>query len=112
MNAQKEWGEMKILSSDIYHNRNQRAGTKIAHTWWRRGLPRGVQNYRPAHPAIYRWKGQSGKYEEWLCLIKTQDVFSISWKPQLRVSIFMKHRRLLAVPIVKGSKEYFDLADD
>jgi len=56
--------------------------------------------------SIYRWKGKVENAQEWLCLIKTRnDLYS-----KVEAAIKSQHPyetpEIIAVPIVKGSKEY------
>ena len=56
--------------------------------------------------SIYRWKGKVENAQEWLCLIKTRnDLYS-----KVEAAIKNQHPyetpEIIAVPIVKGSKEY------
>jgi periplasmic divalent cation tolerance protein len=62
--------------------------------------------------SIYRWKGKVENTKEWLCLIKTQDdLFN-----KVEAAIIKLHPyetpEIIAVPIVKGSKEYLKWLDD
>ena len=62
--------------------------------------------------SMYRWKGKVEKAVEWLCLIKTrEDLFD-----KLEASIKKLHPyetpEIIAVPIVKGSKEYLNWLDN
>ena len=56
--------------------------------------------------SIYRWRGKVENAQEWLCLIKTQD----DLYNKVEVAIKNQHPyetpEIIAVPIVKGSKEY------
>ncbi|PKN68705.1 MAG: hypothetical protein CVU54_13825 [Deltaproteobacteria bacterium HGW-Deltaproteobacteria-12] len=56
--------------------------------------------------SIYRWKGKVETAQEWLCLIKTQaDLFD---KAEAAIKKMHSYEipEIIAVPIVKGSKEY------
>ena len=62
--------------------------------------------------SIYRWKGKVENAQEWLCLIKTrEDLFD-----KVEAAIKSQHPyetpEIIAVPIVKGSKEYLNWIDD
>jgi len=62
--------------------------------------------------SIYRWKQKLENTEEWLCLIKTRnDLFN-----KVEAAIKSMHPyetpEIIAVPIVKGSKEYLNWLDD
>ncbi|NTW07493.1 MAG: divalent-cation tolerance protein CutA, partial [Syntrophaceae bacterium] len=56
--------------------------------------------------STYRWKGKVETAEEWLCLIKTQE----SLYSELEKTIISLHSyetpEIIAVPIIKGSREY------
>lgn len=56
--------------------------------------------------STYRWKGKIENSAEWLCLIKTQE----SLYKKVEKAIISLHSyetpEIVAVPIVKGSKEY------
>ncbi|MEN6488767.1 MAG: divalent-cation tolerance protein CutA [Smithella sp.] len=56
--------------------------------------------------STYRWKGKVETAEEWLCLIKTQE----SLYSELEKTIIGLHSyetpEIIAVPIIKGSREY------
>ena len=62
--------------------------------------------------STYRWKGKVETAEEWLCLIKTRE----SLYQELEKAIISLHSyetpEIIAVPIVKGSKEYLQWLDD
>jgi periplasmic divalent cation tolerance protein len=62
--------------------------------------------------SIYRWKGKIEMAPEFLCLVKTrEDLF-----PQVEAAIKKLHSyetpEIIAVPIVRGSKEYMTWLDD
>jgi periplasmic divalent cation tolerance protein len=62
--------------------------------------------------SIYRWKGKVENTQEWLCLIKTRgDLFN-----KVETAIKKLHPyeipEIIAVPIVKCSKEYMKWIDD
>jgi periplasmic divalent cation tolerance protein len=61
--------------------------------------------------STYRWKGKVETSTEWLCLIKTwEDLFG-----KVEAAIKKLHPyetpEIIAVPIVKGSKEYLTWLD-
>lgn len=61
--------------------------------------------------SIYRWKGKVENAQEWLCLIKTrEDCFS---KVEAAIKKIHPYEtpEIIAVPIVKGSKEYLNWLD-
>ncbi len=62
--------------------------------------------------STYRWKGKVETTEEWLCLIKTRE----GLYEELEKAIISLHSyetpEIIAVPIVKGSKEYLRWFDD
>jgi periplasmic divalent cation tolerance protein len=62
--------------------------------------------------STYRWKGKVETAEEWLCLIKTQE----GLYQELERAIVNLHSyetpEIIAVPIIKGSKEYLSWLED
>jgi periplasmic divalent cation tolerance protein len=62
--------------------------------------------------SIYRWKQKVENAQEWLCLIKThEDLYD-----KVEAAIKSRHTyeipEIIAVPIVKGSKEYLNWIDE
>jgi periplasmic divalent cation tolerance protein len=56
--------------------------------------------------SIYRWKGKVENAPEWLCLIKTQDNLYSKVEAAIKSHHPYETPEIIAVPIVKGSKEY------
>jgi periplasmic divalent cation tolerance protein len=62
--------------------------------------------------SIYRWKGKVENTQEWLCLIKTQDDLFNKVEAAIKSQHTYETPEIVAVPIVKGSKEYLNWIDD
>ncbi|MDP2853592.1 MAG: divalent-cation tolerance protein CutA [Smithellaceae bacterium] len=62
--------------------------------------------------SIYRWKGKVEKTQEWFCLIKTRDNFYNKVEAVIKNLHPYETAEIIAVPIVKGSKEYVRWIDD
>jgi periplasmic divalent cation tolerance protein len=62
--------------------------------------------------SIYRWKGKVENTQEWLCLIKTQDDLFNKVEAAIKSRHTYETPEIIAVPIVKGSKEYLNWIDD
>jgi periplasmic divalent cation tolerance protein len=62
--------------------------------------------------STYHWKGKLETSEEWLCLIKTRE----SLYPEMEKAIKSLHSyetpEIVAMPIIKGSKEYLTWLDN
>ena len=56
--------------------------------------------------SIYRWKGKVENAPEWLCLIKTRDDLYNKVEATIKSLHPYETPEIIAVPIVKGSKEY------
>jgi len=56
--------------------------------------------------SIYRWKDKVENTQEWLCLIKTQDDLYDKVEVAIKKLHHYETPEIIAVPIVKGSKEY------
>ena len=56
--------------------------------------------------SIYRWKDKVENAQEWLCLIKTQDHLYNKVAAAIKNHHPYEIPEIIAVPIVKGSKEY------
>jgi periplasmic divalent cation tolerance protein len=56
--------------------------------------------------SIYRWKGKVENTQEWLCLIKTKDELFNKVETAIKSLHHYETPEIIAVPIVKGSKEY------
>ena len=61
--------------------------------------------------SIYRWKGKVENSQEWLCLIKTQDDLYDKVEAAIKKLHPYETPEIIAVPIVKGSKEYLRWLD-
>jgi len=84
---------------------------KIAQFLVEKKLAACVQINAPIE-SIYRWKGKIETANEWLCLIKTrEDLFDIVEAAIKRLHSY-ETPEIIAVPIVKGSKEYLNWIDD
>jgi len=62
--------------------------------------------------SIYRWKGKVENAQEWLCLIKTRDDLYNKVEAAIKSHHPYETPEIIAVPIVKGSKEYLSWLDD
>ena len=62
--------------------------------------------------STYRWKGQVETTEEWLCLIKTQAALYKKVESAIKKRHLYETPEIIAVPIVRGSKEYLRWLDD
>jgi periplasmic divalent cation tolerance protein len=62
--------------------------------------------------SIYRWKGKVENAEEWLCLIKTRDDLFKKVEAAIKKMHPYETPEIIAVPIVKGSKEYLNWIDE
>jgi len=62
--------------------------------------------------SIYRWKGKVENVQEWLCLIKTRDDFYDKVEAAIKKLHPYETPEIIAVPIVKGSKEYLKWIDE
>jgi periplasmic divalent cation tolerance protein len=62
--------------------------------------------------SIYRWKGKVENTQEWLCLIKTQDDLYDKVEAAIKSLHPYETPEIIAVPIVKGSKEYLNWIDE
>lgn len=58
--------------------------------------------------STYRWKGNIETAEEWLCLIKTRESFFAQVEAAIKKLHPYETPEIIAVPIVKGSKEYLN----
>jgi periplasmic divalent cation tolerance protein len=61
--------------------------------------------------SIYRWKGKVENAQEWLCLIKTREDFYTDIELAIKEMHFYETPEIIAVPIIKGSKEYLQWLD-
>ena len=62
--------------------------------------------------SIYRWKGKVENAQEWLCLIKTQDDLYNKVEAAIKSLHPYETPEIIAVPIIKGSKEYLSWLED
>ena len=62
--------------------------------------------------SIYRWKGKVETASEWLCLIKTRDNLYNKVEAAIKSLHPYETPEIIAVPIVKGSKEYLNWIED
>jgi periplasmic divalent cation tolerance protein len=62
--------------------------------------------------SIYRWKGKVENVREWLCLIKTRDVFFDQVESAIKKLHSYETPEIIAVPITKGSREYLKWLDE
>jgi periplasmic divalent cation tolerance protein len=62
--------------------------------------------------SIYRWKGKVENAQEWLCLIKTRDDLFKKVEAAIKKLHPYETPEIIAMPIVKGSKEYMKWIDD
>lgn len=58
--------------------------------------------------SIYRWNGKVENTQEWLCLIKTREDFYDKVEAAIKSQHPYETPEIIAVPIVKGSKEYLN----
>lgn len=58
--------------------------------------------------STYPWKGKVETAEEWLCLIKTQENLFNQVEAAIKKLHPYETPEIIAVPIVKGSKEYLN----
>jgi periplasmic divalent cation tolerance protein len=56
--------------------------------------------------SIYRWKGKVENTQEWLCLIKTRKSLFKKVESAIKKRHSYETPEIIAVPIIKGSKEY------
>ena len=62
--------------------------------------------------SLYRWKGKIETANEWLCLIKTREDLFDKVETAIKKLHSYETPEIIAVPIVKGSKEYLNWIDD
>jgi periplasmic divalent cation tolerance protein len=62
--------------------------------------------------SIYRWKGKVENAQEWLCLIKTRDDLYNKVEDAIKNLHPYETPEIIAVPIIKGSKEYLIWIDE
>lgn len=62
--------------------------------------------------SIFRWKGNVEIAGEWLCLIKTREDYFDEVETAIKNQHPYETPEIVAVPIIKGSKEYFKWMDE
>ena len=62
--------------------------------------------------SIYPWKGKVETANEWLCLIKTREELFEKVETTIKKMHSYETPEIIAVPIIKGSKEYLRWLDD
>jgi periplasmic divalent cation tolerance protein len=62
--------------------------------------------------SIYRWKGKVENAQEWLCLIKTRDDLYNKVETAIKKLHSYETPEIIAMPVVKGSKEYLSWIED
>jgi len=62
--------------------------------------------------STYRWKGKVETASEWLCLIKTRESFFKKVETTIKKLHSYETPEIIAVPIIKGSREYLKWLDD
>lgn len=62
--------------------------------------------------STYRWKGKVETAAEWLCLIKTHESLFKKVEAAIKKLHPYETPEIIAVPIVRGSKEYLKWIDD
>jgi periplasmic divalent cation tolerance protein len=62
--------------------------------------------------SIYRWKGKVEDAQEWFCLIKTREDLFDKVETAIKKLHSYETPEIIAVPIIKGSKEYLNWLDD
>ena len=62
--------------------------------------------------SIYRWKGKVETANEWLCLIKTREELFEKVEAAIKKMHSYEIPEIIAMPIVKCSKEYLIWLDD
>lgn len=62
--------------------------------------------------STYRWKGKVETAQEWLCQIKTRTSLFKKVEAAIKKLHPYETPEIIAVPIIKGSKEYLNWLDD
>ena len=62
--------------------------------------------------SIYPWKSKVETANEWLCLIKTREELFEKVETTIKKMHSYETPEIIAVPIIKGSKEYLRWLDD
>jgi periplasmic divalent cation tolerance protein len=60
----------------------------------------------------YHWKGEVERTSEWLCLVKTRDEIYGKVEQAIREHHPYEVPEIVAVPIVKGSRDYLQWLDE
>jgi periplasmic divalent cation tolerance protein len=107
----KNGGEMKSYIQISTTTETKEQAQKIAQYLVETRLAACVQITGPI-TSIYRWKGKVENTKEWLCLVKTQDDLFNKVEAAIKSQHFYETPEIIAVPIVKGSKEYLIWLDD
>jgi periplasmic divalent cation tolerance protein len=84
---------------------------KIAQYLVKQKLAACVQITGPIE-SIYRWKSKVETASEWLCLIKTRDILFDKVQEAIKKLHPYETPEIVAVPIVKVSKEYLNWLND
>jgi periplasmic divalent cation tolerance protein len=84
---------------------------KIARSLVEQKLAACVQISGPIE-STYRWKGKVENAQEWLCLIKTRAAFYRKVEAAIKKLHSYETPEIIAMPIVKGSKEYLNWLND
>jgi periplasmic divalent cation tolerance protein len=108
---EKNGGEMKSYIQISTTTKTKEQAQKIAQYLVETRLAACVQITGPI-TSIYRWKGKVENTKEWLCLIKTQDDLFKKVEAAIKSQHLYETPEIIAVPIVKGSKEYLIWLDD
>jgi periplasmic divalent cation tolerance protein len=58
--------------------------------------------------STYWWRSKIQKAEEWLCLIRTEETLYHEVEKAIKKTHPYETPEIIAMPIVAGSKEYFD----
>jgi periplasmic divalent cation tolerance protein len=112
MNAQKS--ENTIMKTYIQVTTTTEARQEahtIAQYLVEAGLAACVQIAGPI-TSIYRWNGKVENTQEWLCMIKTQDDLYNKVEAAIKSLHPYETPEIIAVPIIKGSKEYLNWIDE
>lgn len=89
---------------------NKEEAQKIAQYLVEQKLVACVQISGPIE-STYRWKGKIEIANEWLCLIKTREDLFAKVESAIKKMHPYETPEIIAVPIVKGSKEYLKWID-
>jgi periplasmic divalent cation tolerance protein len=84
---------------------------KIARYLVEQKLAACVQISGPSE-STYHWKGKVENAQEWLCLIKIREDYFGKVEATIKKMHSYETPEIIAVPILKGSKEYLNWLDD